>query len=79
MRYQVQGMAGDGNCHGFSPNMAMSAKDKSPPSTPVALPEQKAFFKIPARLGRKRKGESGFEGDATVEYTFEHIEPGTEI
>jgi hypothetical protein len=31
------------------------------------------------RKERKGKGESGFEGDTTVEYTFEHVEPGTEI
>lgn len=31
------------------------------------------------RKERKGKGESGFEGDTTVEYTFAHVEPGTEI
>lgn len=31
------------------------------------------------RKERKGKGESGFEGDTTVEYTFEHVEPRTEI
>ena len=31
------------------------------------------------RKERKGKGESGFEGDMTVEYIFEHVEPGAEI
>ena len=31
------------------------------------------------RKEKKGKGENGFEGDTTVEYTFEHVEPGTEI
>lgn len=31
------------------------------------------------RKEKKGKGESGFEGDTTVEYTFEHVEPGAEI
>jgi len=31
------------------------------------------------RKEKKDKGESGFEGDMTVEYAFEHIEPGTQV
>lgn len=31
------------------------------------------------RKERKGKGETGFEGEMTVEYTFEDIQPGTEI
>ena len=31
------------------------------------------------RKEKKGKGENGFEGDTTVEYTFEHVEPGAEI
>lgn len=31
------------------------------------------------RKEKKGKGESGFDGDTTVEYTFEHVEPGTEL
>ena len=31
------------------------------------------------RKEKKGKGESGFEGDTTVKYTFEHVEPGAEI
>ena len=31
------------------------------------------------RKEKKGKGESGFEGDTTVEYTFAHVEPGAEI
>ncbi|MEI6633897.1 MAG: hypothetical protein WCP22_08775 [Chlamydiota bacterium] len=31
------------------------------------------------RKEKKGRGESGFEGDMTVEYTFKHVELGTEI
>jgi hypothetical protein len=31
------------------------------------------------RKEKKGKGEGGFEGDMTVEYTFEDIQPGTEV
>ena len=31
------------------------------------------------RKEKKGKGESGFEGETAVEYTFEEVEPGTEV
>lgn len=31
------------------------------------------------RKEKKGRGESGFEGEMTVEYAFEDVEPGTEV
>ena len=42
----------------------------------IPLPGQKGSAS--AKATADKKGEGGFEGEMTVEYTFEHVEPETE-
>jgi len=54
----------------------MSAEEKIQPAEPVALPEQKAFFKIPARFGHVPVAEEplGYDHERRFEQHYPRIE-----